>query len=122
MTNCNNSSNSSFLNIDWNVLSNNEDLISKLSLEINLDKVLIRILVNRGFDTVDSINTFLNCKLKNTIPDPSLILDMDKAVLRVIQAILNKENVIIFGDYDVDGMTSTSLLLKALQFYNFSAL
>ena len=120
MTNCNNSSNSSFLNIDWNVLSNNEDLISKLSLEINLDKVLIRILVNRGFDTVDSINTFLNCKLKNTIPDPSLILDMDKAVLRVIQAILNKENVIIFGDYDVDGMTSTSLLLKALQFYNLN--
>lgn len=112
--------NNSFLNINWNILSNNEDLIDKLSLKVNLDKVLIRILVNRGFNTVDSINTFLNCKLKNTIPDPSLVLDMDKAVLRITKAILNKEKVIIFGDYDVDGMTSTSLLLKALQFYNLN--
>lgn len=110
--------NNSFLNIDWNILNNNEDLVNELSLEVNLDKVLIRILVNRGFNTVDSINTFLNCKLKNTIPDPSLILDMDKAVFRITKAILNKEKVVIFGDYDVDGMTSTSLLLKALQFYN----
>ena len=112
--------NNSFLNIDWNILDNNCELVNKLSLDINLDKVLINVLVNRGFNTVSSINTFLNCKLKNTIPDPSIILDMDNAVLRITQAILNKEKVVIFGDYDVDGMTSTSLLLKVLQFYKLN--
>lgn len=106
----------SFFNIDWNILKNN-DLVDKLSLKINLNKILIQVLVNRGFDNIDSINTFLNCKLKNTIPEPFLILDMEKAVSRVTKAVLNKEQVIIFGDYDVDGMTSTALLLKALQFY-----
>ena len=110
--------NNSFLNIDWNVLDNNEDLVNNLSLKINLDKILITILVNRGFNTVEDINTFLNCKLKNTIPEPYLILDMEKAVVRISKAILNKEKVIVFGDYDVDGMTSTTLLIKALQFYN----
>lgn len=106
----------SFLNIDWNIF-NNKNLVDKLSLKINLNKILIQVLVNRGFDTIDSINTFLNCKLKNTIPEPFLILDMEKAVSRVTKAVLNKEQVIIFGDYDVDGMTSTALLLKALHFY-----
>ncbi len=112
--------NNSFLNNDWKILDNNKDLVNDLSLKINLDKILIKILVNRGFNTVDSINTFLNCKLKNTIPEPYLVLDMEKAVLRVSQAILNKEKVIIFGDYDVDGMTSTTLLIKALRFYNLN--
>ncbi|MBQ9440970.1 MAG: single-stranded-DNA-specific exonuclease RecJ [Alphaproteobacteria bacterium] len=110
----------SFLNIAWNILNNNAELINNLSLEVNLDKILITVLVNRGFDTVELINTLLDCKLKNTVPDPSLILDMNKAVSRVTQAILNNEKVLIFGDYDVDGMTSTSLLLKALQFYNLN--
>ncbi|MBR1944619.1 MAG: single-stranded-DNA-specific exonuclease RecJ [Alphaproteobacteria bacterium] len=106
----------SFLNTDWNILNNNA-LINELSLQINLDKILIQVLVNRGFDNIEAINEFLNCKLKNTIPDPLLILDMEKAVLRISNAILNNEQVVIFGDYDVDGMTSTTLLLKALQFY-----
>ena len=108
----------SFLKINWNILNDNKELINNLSINLNLDKILIKILVNRGFNTAESINTFLNCTLKNTIPNPYLILDMDKAVSRITQAILNNEKIIIFGDYDVDGMTSTSLLLKTLQCYN----
>ena len=59
---------------------------------------------------IDEVNLYLNPKLKNTLPDPFILKDMDKSVERCIKAIINKEKIGIFGDYDVDGATSTAIL------------
>ena len=58
----------------------------------------------------EEINSFLNPSIKNILPNPNILLDMEKATLRFYQTILNKDKIGIFGDYDVDGATSTALL------------
>lgn len=102
----------SFTNKIWNFLEPDENLISNISEQLNLADIASRILVNRGFKSASEASLFINAKLKNTIPDPSLILDMDKGINRVIQAITDEQQITILGDYDVDGITSTCLLVK----------
>ena len=106
---------SSFLNAVWDYKNPDSDLITTLSAELNISELLVRILINRGFTTPEAIRQIFDAKLKTTIPDSSLFLDMNAAIERVTQAVLNKENVAIFGDYDVDGITSTCLLIKILK-------
>lgn len=91
------------------------DIQGLIEAGVHLDALALRILVNRGFTNPKEIGTLLNASFRTTVPDPSLILDMDKAVARIYKAIANKEKVSIFGDYDVDGVTSTYLLVDALR-------
>ncbi|MFW6237773.1 MAG: single-stranded-DNA-specific exonuclease RecJ [Halanaerobiales bacterium] len=75
----------------------------------DLNQLLLEILHKRGLQNQDKIEQYLNPRLDN-LHDPYLLKDMDKAVKRIARAVEKGENIIIFGDYDVDGITSTALL------------
>lgn len=108
--------NVSFSNKIWNFIESDETLISEISKQLKISEIAARVLVNRGIKTPSEASAFINAKLKNTIPDPSLILDMDKGVKRVIEAIKNNQQITILGDYDVDGITSTCLIVKYFRY------
>jgi single-stranded-DNA-specific exonuclease len=76
---------------------------------LGVDQILTQILVNRTSSIEEAIN-FLDSKIKNTMPNPFVITDMEKACNKIIEAIENNCNIVIFGDYDVDGAVSSSLL------------
>lgn len=78
-----------------------------------VSELLAGILVGRGV-AVDDVPLFLNPTLRDALPDPFHLLDMEKAVTRLIRAITQHESIAVFGDYDVDGATSTSLLMHYL--------
>ena len=74
-----------------------------------LDDITSKLLTIRKIKN-DNINNFLNPLLKNNLPNPNVLQDMGKSVERTFESIVNNEKVGIFGDYDVDGATSTALL------------
>ena len=82
-----------------------------------LDEIIAKLLVLRNIKNED-IKSFLNPSIKNFLPDPSNLLDMEKSSLRTLKAINNKEKIGIFGDYDVDGASSTALLGKYFEHLN----
>lgn len=73
--------------------------------------IVAKVLINRGFTDAAEAKKFLD-KNSNTLYSPDLLCDMDKAVKRIHEAIEKKENVVVYGDYDVDGITSTALLVS----------
>ena len=98
----------------WTANEENPALLERLVSETGYDEGLIRILINRKNKSKEDIKDFLNPSLDNLF-DPFLLNDMDKAVERINTALLNKEKIFIYGDYDVDGVTASSLLYKALK-------
>lgn len=78
-----------------------------------------RILLKRGLDTPEKRRDFLNPKYDPPKYDPFLLPDMDKAVERLVVALEAQEKIIIYGDYDVDGLTATTLLLDAFESFGF---
>jgi single-stranded-DNA-specific exonuclease len=76
--------------------------------------ILERLLENRGLKNEEEVTSFLNPTF-NKMHDPYLMKDMDKAVDRIKQAIKNQERIIIYGDYDVDGVTGTAIMVLILQ-------
>lgn len=98
----------------WQFYENeNEEEIEKLKKEFNLNSMLAGILVNRGV-TLNSARKFLEPN-RHDFYDPFLMPDMEKAVDRLLKAIEKKEKIIIFGDYDVDGITSITVLKSFLE-------
>lgn len=86
----------------------------KLLDKIPVDNDILKILYSRGFQTEEQIKKFLNPKLEN-MQNPYDLYDMEKAVLEIEKAINEQKNIWIYGDYDVDGITSTSILYLALK-------
>jgi single-stranded-DNA-specific exonuclease len=84
-----------------------------ISQRYELPELLGRVLAARGI-SLDDVEVALNPTIKALMPDPSCLLDMDKAACRIGQAILNHEKIAIFGDYDVDGACSSALLARFL--------
>ena len=82
--------------------------------EFKIHPVTAQILVSRGFTTLEQIHDYLYAKLPD-LHDPYLMAEMPQAVDRVCRALQNKENILIYGDNDVDGMTGTALLTEFLQ-------
>lgn len=74
-----------------------------------------RILVGRGMDDDQAIREFLVPNYDRDLADPALLLDMPKAVDRLAEAITRREQVAVYGDYDIDGLTATALLCEALK-------
>ena len=74
-----------------------------------------QILFNRGIRDINSAVDYLNATYPSH--DPFILLDMDKAVTRLLEAIDRKEGIVIYGDYDVDGVTATALMVLVLQKY-----
>lgn len=81
--------------------------------ELNISKITAQLLSNRGIDNVKDAGEFLACSL-SSCHDPFLLKDMDKAVTRIKKAVCDKERILVYGDYDVDGMTSVAMLKQAL--------
>lgn len=90
------------------------ELKDRIVKEFQLHPVIAQILVNRGFESLDKIHDFIYTTLPD-LHDPSLLAEMPQAVDRVCQAIRDKENILIYGDNDVDGMTGTALLTEFFQ-------
>ncbi len=85
------------------------DNVNLLAQQLNINPVLATMLVNRGVKTYSQANDFFNPKI-NQLHNPFLMQDMDKAILRIEQAIEKKQHILIYGDYDVDGTTSVALV------------
>ena len=94
-----------------------QEKVKQLSQELKIDEVIAALLVQRGIETYDQAKKFFRPSL-NDLHDPFLMKDMDKAVQRIEKAISEEENILIFGDYDVDGTTAVSLVSSyLLSFY-----
>ncbi|PCH53290.1 MAG: single-stranded-DNA-specific exonuclease RecJ, partial [Cellvibrionales bacterium] len=86
-------------------------LALQLAQQTDIPELLARVLAARGV-TVETCEAHLNPTLKTFLPDPSSLIDMDKAAERIADAITSSEHVAVFGDYDVDGATSSALLKR----------
>lgn len=93
----------SLLGKQWRILSNDPALT-----------LLEKLLINRGIDSDDHVTQYLNPDF-NKMHDPYLMHDMDKAVALIKDAIKNDERIVVYGDYDVDGITGTAILVLLLQ-------
>src|SRR3989338_1028511 len=93
----------------WRISSPNPSLQKRLAEALGISWVTAQILINRGIDEPEKVQAFLKPSLKD-LPNPFLFPDMEKAVRRLIQAIQNRESIAVYGDYDVDGLTSSALL------------
>ncbi|MDR3131523.1 MAG: single-stranded-DNA-specific exonuclease RecJ [Rickettsiales bacterium] len=104
----------SITNALWRLQEADQREILTLTQKFELPEILARALVTRGVN-VESAGNFLYPLIRSLLPDPFHLLDMDKAVCRIIRAINNGENIAIFGDYDVDGATSSALINRYLR-------
>ena len=93
----------------WILKKYSQDDLRFIKENFSLDEITSKLLSIRKIKKED-INSFLNPSIKNFLPNPNVLLDMEKSTLRTINAINEKEKIGIFGDYDVDGATSTALL------------
>ena len=101
------------MNKKWECYEKDVESIEKIQNEFKVSSLLATIIVNKGLKTKEEIEVFLN-PTRNDFHDPYLMPDMEIAVNRILKAIENKEKVIIYGDYDVDGITSITVLKKFL--------
>ncbi|MBT4709643.1 MAG: single-stranded-DNA-specific exonuclease RecJ [Flavobacteriaceae bacterium] len=101
--------------MNWIIEENTDNrTIEQLSKELNVNKIISSMLVKRGIKTFNQAKDFFRPKI-NQLHDPFLMKDMNEAVNRILQAIENKEPMMIFGDYDVDGTSSVALLSSFLK-------
>ena len=91
-----------------------EDKIKHLAEALNVEDFVATLLVQRGIETFEEAKAFFRPSLEH-LHDPYLMKDMDKAVERIEKAIVNQENIMVFGDYDVDGTTAVSLVSAYLK-------
>lgn len=99
---------------NWTIEKENPKLRDKLAKSLQISPITAQILVNRGIENETEANLFLNCTLFD-LPSPYLMKGMDRAVERIKKALENNERIAIYGDYDVDGVTSTALLYSFLK-------
>ena len=102
------------MNKKWEYYNFDKEKIKVISQKFNLPEFIAKILVNRNVIEDKKIKVFLD-PTRNDFYNPYLLNDMEKAVNRIIEAINNKQKIIIYGDYDVDGITSITVLKKFIQ-------
>lgn len=98
---------------NWQVPSLPDVDIAELAKATQLDPIIVRILVARGFRTADEMTNFLAMD-QSVVHDPFLLHDMQKAVERIMSAIEANEKILVYGDYDADGVTSTTIMYETL--------
>ncbi len=94
---------------DWILKNYNEETVKFFKDNFNLSEIVSKLIAIRNIKAED-VKLFLNPKIKNLLPNPFILKDMEKAVDRTILAIQKKEKIGIFGDYDVDGATSAAII------------
>ncbi len=92
----------------------NPEKVHQLAKTLHIDKTLASILLQRGIDSFETAKTFFRPSLED-IHNPFLMQDMEQAVTRIEKAIANNENILVYGDYDVDGTTAVSLVSSYLK-------
>jgi single-stranded-DNA-specific exonuclease len=97
----------------WMIKEKNEDLVKEVMTLAQVPYVIACLLVNRGITTKEAIKAYYNVS-KESFHDPFLMLDMDIAVQKILQSRDHNNQIVIYGDYDVDGVTSTSILYMFL--------
>ena len=102
------------MNKKWEIYKTNEEKVEELQKKYKLNRLLSTLLTNRGITEETKIEKFLNPK-RSDFYDPFGMPDMEKAVERILKSIENKEQIIIYGDYDVDGITSVTVLKSFLE-------
>tara|TARA_R100000935_G_scaffold23395_1_gene42747 strand:+ start:62703 stop:64394 length:1692 start_codon:yes stop_codon:yes gene_type:complete len=101
----------------WNLKPKpSEEKIKTLTSELGVDAIIASLLLQRGIETFEEAKKFFRPTLEE-LHDPYLMKDMDKAVARIEAAIANEENILVYGDYDVDGTTSVALVASYLKSY-----
>jgi single-stranded-DNA-specific exonuclease len=99
----------------WNLKSKPEkEKVQALQNALQVDEIIATLLIQRGIETFEQAKTFFRPTLED-LHNPYLMKDMDKAVSRIEKAIANNENILVFGDYDVDGTTAVSLVSSYLR-------
>ena len=98
---------------EWQILQPDIYLVEKFCKMLNCHPAVASILINRNIFSTEDVSNFFNTSLTQLSP-PFSIKDMDAAVDRILAAIERKEKILIFGDYDVDGITATTLVLEFL--------
>ena len=97
----------------WKILTPDKQQSDLLQQSLKISPVICNILVQRGIETFEQSKKYFRPELTD-LHDPWLMKDMDKAVERIIRAISNKEKILVFGDYDVDGTTSVACMYRFL--------
>ncbi|MBU3126709.1 single-stranded-DNA-specific exonuclease RecJ [Clostridium tagluense] len=97
----------------WLIRSTSKD-IKALAKKSGVSEVLAKILINRGFNNEIDIKKFMRASLED-LYDPFLMKDMEKAIELIKLAIENKKKIVVYGDYDADGVTSTVIMYKSLK-------
>lgn len=98
----------------WNILSAEDAKLTALRQDLNIHPALLQILIQRNIDTYEKAKAFFNPDLAN-LHSPWLMKDMDKAVDRILTAFNNREKILVFGDYDVDGTTAVACMYSFLK-------
>jgi single-stranded-DNA-specific exonuclease len=102
------------MNKKWQIYETNTEEVKRIKSKYQLNELLATILVNRNIIKEDDIKLFLN-PTRDDFYDPFLITDMEKAIEKIVKAIQEKQKVTIYGDYDVDGITSITVLKSFLK-------
>lgn len=101
------------MNKKWEYIAVDDDMVKNIAFNHNISEIIARVLLNRGICDAKDIDRFLHPKLEN-LHDPFLLNDMEIAASKIITCIDKKEKITIYGDYDVDGITSIATLSKFL--------
>ena len=99
----------------WNILNVDESKVEALFSSLKINRTLCRILVQRGLDNFELSKKFFRPQIAD-LHSPWLMKDMDKAVARILLAFEQREKILVFGDYDVDGTTAVACLYQFLKF------
>ena len=103
----------------WKIKEQDNNLTESISKDCGISKLTARLLINRGVNSVESAKHFIESSNgtlnEESVIDPFLMKDMDIAVDRIKKAIANGEKIVVYGDYDVDGITSVTALYSYLQ-------
>lgn len=98
----------------WILKRTDEQLRDIFARELGISHVTAQILINRNITSAKDAQVFLNCSFES-LNSPFLLKDMDKAVSRIKESIAKKEKIVVYGDYDVDGISSVALLVLVLR-------
>src|SRR4051812_31237901 len=99
----------------WSCPNPDKALTAQVAADAGISSLLAQCLLNRGLSDPESIGRFIEPRLKH-LADPFLIPDMERAVARLFEARRNSEPIVIFGDYDVDGVSATAIMVEVLSY------